>query len=77
MISVNEKKSKVQLTGLWKKEGKNGSFLAGNLNVRSSLLIFPNGYKQKDSDPDYIAYIAENDPREKQRGEINESDIPF
>jgi hypothetical protein len=75
---MSEQKAKVQLTGLWRKQGKKGDFLAGSISSRLSLLIFPNQYKQKDSEPDYIAYIAENTPRDQQqRAPINEEDVPF
>jgi hypothetical protein len=53
----------IRLTGLWRNESKAGdTFLAGSLSPSSKLLILPNGHKQKDSDPDYIAYLA---PQEK------------
>jgi hypothetical protein len=75
---MSEQKSKVMLTGLWRKQGQKGEFLAGNLSGRASLLVFPNSYKQKDSDPDYMVYIAQNEPKDRApKAEISNEDIPF
>lgn len=78
---------KIPLTGLWKKTTKNGmEFLSGNLSPKASLLIFPNGYKQKETDPDYYIYLAPNEPKEKRLdttgiqprpSTLTNDDIPF
>lgn len=48
----------IRLTGLWKNRGKDGNtFLSGNLNGISSLLIMPNTFKKKENEPDYIVYL--------------------
>ena len=74
---MSEKKAKIQLTGLWRKQSNNGEFMVGSISSRASLLIFPNGFKKKETDPDFIAYIAENEPKDRPRNSLNESDIPF
>jgi hypothetical protein len=49
----------IRLTGLWKARSKAGeAYLAGQISPTSRLLILPNPDKQKDSDPDWIAYLA-------------------
>lgn len=56
----------VRLTGLWKEETESGDeYLVGSISPSSRLLIFVNRDKVKDSDPDYVAYIAA--PQEKQQ----------
>lgn len=56
-----------KLTGLWKNESKNGeSYLSGSLGM-ARLLVFPNGHKDKDSDPDYVAYLVPSKKKEDKR----------
>ena len=56
----------VRLTGLWENQSKQGGkYLVGSISPSSRLLIFPNRKKQKDSDPDFVAYIAPQEKREK------------
>jgi len=61
----------IRLTGLWRSESRQGeSFLAGNISPTSKLLILPNNRKSRESDPDYIAYLAppeERPDREQER----------
>lgn len=62
----------IRLTGLWKNKGKDGNtFLSGNLNGISSLLIMPNTYKKKENEPDYIVYLkaAEKKPTEQKKAD--------
>lgn len=64
----------IRLTGLWKSETKSGdTMLSGSFSPSSKLVILPNTRKQKDSDPDYIAFMAptekkEEDQKRPQRG---------
>jgi len=47
-----------RLCGLWQNETKTGGmYLSGNLGA-ARLLVFPNGRKNTDRDPDWIAYVA-------------------
>ena len=51
--------AKIKLTGLWKEKSKDGKdYLSGTMMPGAELLIFPNGFKQKPNEPDYIAYLA-------------------
>ena len=55
----------VRLTGLWKNESKAGStYLTGSISASSRLLILPNERKEKDTDPDFIAFMAPQEKRE-------------
>jgi len=47
-----------KLTGLWKNTSKAGKdYLSGRLGA-GKLLVIQNEFKKKDSDPDYIAWLA-------------------
>lgn len=49
----------IRLTGLWKSKDGAGEVLSGRVTPNLQLLILPNSYKQKPSEPDFIAYLAE------------------
>jgi hypothetical protein len=50
----------IKLTGLWKRQNKNGeAYYFGKLGYSTTLLIFRNMFKRKDEDPDLIAYLGE------------------
>ncbi len=64
----------IRLTGLWKSQTKAGdAMLSGSMSPTSKLIILPNTYKQKDSEPDYIAFMA---PYEKQEAKPQKPEIP-
>lgn len=49
----------LRLTGLWESSSQNGGrVLSGRINGSCRLVILPNRYKAKDSDPDFIAYLV-------------------
>lgn len=52
----------IKLGGLWKRTGKNGTFLAGKLGD-ASIMIFPNNKKTAPNQPDYTIFIAESKPQ--------------
>ena len=55
----------VRLGGLWKNQSNDGkTYLSGTFGG-ARVMIFPNGYKEKDSDPDFILNIAQNQPKDK------------
>ncbi len=55
----------IKLTGLWKKDAKDGStFYQGKLGLGANILIFKNKYHEKDSDPDLVLYIAKAEKRD-------------
>lgn len=54
--------------GLWKNTSRNGNvYLSGTLNGMR-VLIFPNGYKEKENQPDYIVYAAPNQRNQDGQG---------
>jgi len=58
----------IKLTGLWKNETKNGeAFYSGSLCPGARLLLFKNGFKKGDRDPDLVLYIAPADRQERER----------
>ncbi len=58
----------IRLTGLWKNKGKDGNtFLSGNLNGISSLLVMPNTFKKKENEPDYIVYIKPSEKKDDEK----------
>jgi len=73
-MSENATKSdQIEIGALWKKEGKNQKFLAGNINIKNltddqvkqliatkelPVVIFSNKFKQKDTHPDLRVYLS-------------------
>jgi len=58
----------IKLTGLWKKEGKEGNvFFQGRLSYSTNLLLFKNQYKNSEKDPDLILYIGKAEKKEQQK----------
>ena len=53
-----------KLSGLWLKETKNGQKFFAGTNDGFSYAVFKNGFKEKDSQPDYILY---REPVEQQQ----------
>jgi len=45
-----------RLTGLWKNETKDGLKYLGGANEGRRFSVFTNGFKEKETDPDYILY---------------------
>lgn len=70
----------MKLSGLWKNEDKNGNvYFSGGFTYGNKLLIMKNTYKEKDNEPDYIAYLApkkDKDAGQEKQAQDN-SDIPF
>ena len=63
--------AKIKLTGLWKEKSKDGKdYLSGTMMPGAKLLIFPNGFKKRPNDPDYIAYLASS--KESDQDDVNE-----
>jgi aryl-phospho-beta-D-glucosidase BglC (GH1 family) len=62
--SNNTNGGMVRLGGLWKNTTKDGkTYLAGTFGG-ARVLIFPNGFKEKDTDPDFVLNLAQNQPKE-------------
>jgi hypothetical protein len=66
----------LKLGGLWKGKDKKGNdYFSGSFTYGTKLLVMKNTYKDKDTDPDYIAYMA---PKDDKRGQAEtESEAPF
>ena len=48
-----------KITGLWKSETTTGDeMFSGNLSPMARIVILPNKFKKKETDPDYILFIA-------------------
>lgn len=51
----------IRITGLWAMEDKKGNtFLSGNLNQITKVLIMPNTFKKETKEPDYYLYVGPN-----------------
>lgn len=74
----------VKITGLWKnKTAKGDDYLTATLGM-AKILIFKNGYKEKETDPDYNMYFApKQDPQgmqsntDKVKPKSLDTDNPF
>jgi len=66
-----------KLTGLWKNKSKNSkkTYMAGNIGF-ARVLVLPNDFKEKNTDPDYNLYIVPRENSDKSNEE-GEEDIPF
>ena len=68
----------LKLGGLWKNQDKNGNdYFSGNFTYGTKLLIMTNTFKEKNTEPDYIAYITKQDKKEDKKDTSSSSDIPF
>lgn len=55
----------IRVTGLWKQTDKSGhTFLSGNLNPISSVMVMPNTFKKDGKEPDYFLYFKQNEKKE-------------
>ena len=60
----------VKVTGLWENETSRGDkYFSGSIGG-AKVLIFKNGYKDKENQPDYILYFANNKRDEEGNGEV-------
>lgn len=72
-----EKKTMIQLTGMWRNRSKAGEdYFSGSLG-RGKLLMFENREKRTDKDPDYFLMLAPMDPKPKKEITETEDDLPF
>ena len=78
MTDNNERR--IKLSGLWLNESKAGEkYFSGSLGSNGKLLIFKNGKKSKDTDPDYSLYLVPKAPKTDpvSQDDNNNSEIPF
>lgn len=74
---MNEKKPMIELTGLWEKRDKNGNtFFVGSLGG-TSVMIFKNNKKSKDSQPDWRVYLSEREFEKKSQEQSSDDELPF
>jgi len=58
-FQIMSKWTEQQRGAFWKKEGKNGKYLAGYVVIdgkKHPVTVFPNQYKQKQNQPEFIIY---------------------
>lgn len=69
----------LKLTGLWQNESDGKTYLTGYLGDLR-LVVFPNNYKEKENQPDFIMYVDEKKKPEGNKEE-NKSEsktvLPF
>ena len=59
----NSNNDLVKLGGLWKNQTKDGkTYLSGNFGG-AKVLIFPNGFKTEENQPDYTLSITQIQPK--------------
>jgi hypothetical protein len=66
----------MQVCGLWKNKDREGrTFLSGNLNSSVGILIFLNGYKNDDKQPDYMMKYVQREQQDKKPDATNGDDL--
>ena len=75
---TDNKERRIKLSGLWLNESKAGEkYFSGSLGTNGKLLVFKNGKKEKESDPDYSLYLVPK-PAKQEVGATEERDeLPF
>lgn len=64
-----ERGAMIKLCGLWLSKTQDGrKYLSGNATYSSRFMAFPNSFKEKDTDPDYILYVSERQHEQKVNG---------
>ena len=64
-----ERGAMIKLCGLWLGTMKDGrKYLSGNATYSSRFIAFPNSFKAKDTEPDYILYVSEREHEQKANG---------
>lgn len=71
---MTDQPAKVKLGGLWMNTTANGdTYFSGSIGM-GKLMAFKNGYKEKETDPDYILYVGEG---KKKEAPAENSNVPF
>ena len=64
-MSEQQKNTRVKMTGMWASETKDGvRYLSGG-NGSQRWTIWPNSFKEKESDPTHILYVEQAKKREE------------
>jgi len=65
MSETTKKSDQIEIGALWKKDGREQKFLAGNIDLKPlgidkviPVVIFTNKFKQKDTHPDLRVYLS-------------------
>ncbi|QNI89558.1 hypothetical protein SynROS8604_02942 [Synechococcus sp. ROS8604] len=63
-MANQEQTPRVKISSLWTNETKDGKkyLSGGNGSIRYS--IWPNGFKEKDTDPDWVLYVEQAKKKE-------------
>lgn len=68
----------LKLGGLWKNTDKKGNdYFSGDFTFGTKILIYKNSYKEKENDPDFVAYLSPKQKRDEPKTQSDNSDIPF
>ena len=68
-----------KIGSLWLKDGKNGKFMSGTLEmfgIESTVFVFKNDKGENPKRPDYQIFTVANDDPEVPK-KINDDDVPF
>lgn len=69
---------KIRILSFWKNTTKEGEmYLSASFGQGRKVMIFKNKYKNKDTDPDYVAYLCEDEKQESVAEKTNTEATPF
>lgn len=75
-MSDTKNNGMMQVCGLWKNKDKEGrTFLSGNLNASVGILIFLNGFKSDEKQPDYRMYYVQREQDKKPDASLGTDDL--
>lgn len=68
----------LKIGGLWSNKDKKGNeYFSGDFTFGTKILIYKNTYKEKESDPDYVAYLSPKQKKGEAKTRPETADIPF
>ena len=65
-MADQERKPLMKAGALWMNKKDDGSVFFSGFFGGLRMIVFKNGFKQEANHPDYIVYLTENTPREKE-----------
>ena len=75
---TDNKERRIKLSGLWLNESKAGEkYFSGSLGTNGKLLVFKNGKKEKESDPDYSLYLVPKPAKQEAAATEERDELPF
>jgi hypothetical protein len=66
-MSDENRTTKIKVAALWKNVKDGNEYFSGNWGG-ARILIFPNGYKERDDQPDFYMYLAPRPPPSMPQG---------